>query len=497
MSKANILFLCADQMRGDALGCAGNSYIETPHLDRLAARGARFPNAFSVDPVCVPARATMITGNYPHRCTGEKRNGGSVKSDQIVMPEYFRAHGYKTYASGKLHFLPYAAPGTPRTTHGYEQVSLAESGRVINRYDPTGQTPGLEDYHDYLKSVGWGGLSRAHGVGNNDIHPASSPLPEEHCVDAYVATRAIDYLEQHQRQCSDEPFFLFASFPKPHAPYDPPAAFASLYDPRGIPAPLQKIDSLAYSPGKFIEQITHGWAKFSPEMHRVAKAYYYALVTFQDLQIGRIISALSALGQLDNTIILYTADHGDMVGDFGFWGKSCFYRGSVNVPFLISAPGIIAPDTVLTDLAGTHDIFPTLAALAGLPLTHDVDGCDLTARLNGSSQEQIRQYAVSYFNASPLQGYMLADQNVKYIYNEGNAIEELYNLRNDPGEQNNLVSNPNYQEIRQHLREVLRQWARENDEQQILTANGELCCSKVEIPGEYTFSDSTMGWRHY
>ncbi|NLF93165.1 MAG: sulfatase-like hydrolase/transferase [Oligosphaeraceae bacterium] len=497
MSKPNILFLCADQMRGDALHCAGNTCIHTPHLDRLAARGARFPNAFSVDPVCVPARASMITGNYPHRCTGVKANGGTVKPGQVVMPEYFRSHGYRTYAAGKLHFLPYAGPGTPRTTHGYEQVSLAESGRIISRYDPSGRTPGLEDYHDYLNSVGWGGYSRAHGIGNNDIHPAASPLPQEHCVDAYVASRAIDYLNEHQQQHPEEPFLLFASFPKPHAPYDPPLPFASLYDPRSIPAPLEKTDSLPHAPGKFIEQITHGWSKFSPEMHRVAKAYYYALVTFQDLQIGRIITALSELGQLDNTIILYTADHGDMTGDFGFWGKGCFYRGSVNVPLLISAPGITANGTVLDDLAGTHDLFPTLAALAGLPLSHKVDGSDLSARLNGSCRKQIRPYAISYYNSSPQQGYMVANQDIKYIYNECNCIEELYDLKRDPGEQNNLIADPEYQPAYQNLRGILQQWAVDNEDLEILDHDGGLRVSTLDIPGEHTFMASSMGWRHY
>ncbi len=497
MPKPNILFLCADQMRGDAMRCAGNDVIHTPHLDRLAARGARFTNAFSVDPVCVPARATMITGNYPHRCTGDKRNSGAVKADQVVMPRYFHDHGYQTYAAGKLHFVPYAKPGAPRTTHGYDQVSLAESGRIIGLYDPTGQTPGLEDYHDYLKTVGWGGFSRAHGIGNNDIHPAPSPLPPEHCVDAYVATRAIDYLQEHRRLHPNQPFFLFASFPKPHAPYDPPAELCSLYDPRSIPAPLRKHDALPHAPGKFIEQITHGWDKFSPEMHRVAKAYYYALVTFQDRQIGRILACLADQGQLDNTIILYTADHGDMTGDFGFWAKSCFYRGSVNVPMLLSAPGLIPPGAVLDDLAGTQDIFPTLAALAGIPLSHAIDGADLTPRLTGQSQKQARPYAVSYYNGSPMQGYMIANQSVKYVYNECNGIEELYDLNHDPDEQNNLAADSAHDSTRRHLRDYLRQWARDNDDREILTTSGDLRRADQDIPGEHVFLDRSMGWRHY
>ncbi len=497
MGRPNILFLCADQMRGDALHCAGNNVIQTPTLDKLAANGARFSNAFSADPVCVPARATMITGNYPHRCTGDKRNSGSIRANQVVMPTYFRQNGYQTYAAGKLHFLPYSPPGKQRLTHGYEHVSLVESGRVLNIYDPSGQTPGLEDYYDYLNEVGWGGYSRAHGVGNNDIHPTWSPLPAEHCVDAYVASRAIDYLQLHQQQYADKPFFLFASFPKPHAPYDPPLTMRELYNPRQMKMPLKAKDDLPRAPGKSIEQITHGWSLFSPEMHQVAKAHYYALVTFQDQQISRILTRLDELGQLQNTIILYTADHGDLTGDFGFWAKSCFYRGSVNVPMIFSAPGAIPIGQVLDDLAGTQDIFPTLAALAGIPLAHKVDGKDISPQMTGKSQEQIRPYAVSYYNCSPMQGYMIADQKSKFIYNECNGIEELYDLENDPNELNNLIENGKWQEKRQYWKKNLVQWAKENEEWQILDEKGGLKKTSREIPGNTAFQPGSMGWRYY
>ena len=174
-----VLIYTDDQGYADA-GCYGAMQYQTPHLDRLAAEGIRFSNAYTPDPICVPARATSTTGNYPHRCTGNKNNGGRIRDDQIKIAEFFASNGYGSYASGKLHYVPYAKPGEPRLVHGFDKVQLHESGRIAKGFGPDGSVRGLEDYHDYLVDVGWGGYARAHGVGNNDIHPATSPLPAEH-----------------------------------------------------------------------------------------------------------------------------------------------------------------------------------------------------------------------------------------------------------------------------------------------------------------------------
>ena len=157
--KPNVLLIVADQFRGDCLVCVGYPDIKTPTYDRLAE------------------------------------------------------NGYATYASGKLHYIPYARPGEARTLHGFQHAALAESGRILKCYDPNGDLEGIEDYHDYLKQVGWGVYSRAHGLGNNDIHPGTSPLPQEHHVDAWVASQAIDYLDHHRAEHAEQPLFLNVGFP--------------------------------------------------------------------------------------------------------------------------------------------------------------------------------------------------------------------------------------------------------------------------------------------
>lgn len=238
MPSPNILFITCDQMRWDCMACAGNPVIRTPNLDALAACGTRFCNAFTPDPICVPARASIMTGNYPQVCTGTKENRGGIRADQPLLTATLKSAGYKTYALGKLHFLPYAAPGQPRTTHGFDHVEWTESGRILKEHDPRGQLRGVEDYFDYLNDQGWHGYARAHGIGNNDVRPCPSPLPAEHYVDAWIADRSIAAMDRHRAEHGEAPFFLWMSSPKPHSPYDPPRPYDNLYDPRDIPRPF-------------------------------------------------------------------------------------------------------------------------------------------------------------------------------------------------------------------------------------------------------------------
>ncbi len=231
--RPNILLITADQMRWDTMGCAGNRIVRTPALDQLAARGIRFTNAFSPNPICVPARASIMTGNYPQVCTGKKVNAGAVKEGQPLLTQILKSVGYRCYAEGKLHFNPYSAPGKPRHLLGFEEVDLHESGRILQCFDPQGKLRGVEDYFDYLSDVGWHGYARGHGVGNNDVRPCASPLPAEHYVDHWIADRTIDRIRKHTQERAESPFFLWMSSPKPHSPYDPPRPFDNM-------RPLQK-----------------------------------------------------------------------------------------------------------------------------------------------------------------------------------------------------------------------------------------------------------------
>jgi len=490
----NILLVTADQFRGDCLGCSGNKIIQTPNYDKLAAQGVYFSRAYSPDPICIPGRACMITGNYPHKCTGIKNNGGQVKDDQIKLPQLLTDNGYETYASGKLHYVPYTPPGEPDNLNGFQHAALTESGRILKLYDPQGKLRGVEAYADYLKDVGWGGYVRGHGIGNNDIHPGTSPLPEEHFVDAWVATQAMKFLDYHRENHNDKPFYLNVGFPKPHAPYDPPRPWDSMYDPREVPAPFVNRDGKSRNPHGLRTAIAHGVPLFSPETIQSTRAHYYGLISFQDKQLGRLMQYLEDNGLSENTIVLFVADHGDMMGDFGWFFKCVMNEGSCRIPFMIRYPGEIPDGRVSEEFVGLQDIVPTLAGLLNIELPGKVDGIDLTPLLKAKDFTG-REYFVSYSMDPPNQTYMVRTDCWKYIYSENNGVEEFYDMVHDPNEEWNLIDKVEFREKIAAHRAKMIQWAKENKDIQILDNEKPV---KTEIDtSSFEFNVNSMGWRWY
>ncbi len=491
----NILLITADQLRSDALGCYGNQVCRTPNLDALAAGGVVFENSFTPTPTCVPARASITTGNYSHVCTGTKRNAGLIRDDQVKLAEHFVSFGYETYACGKLHYAPYAPPGQPRLLHGFQHCDLAESGRMFREFDPKGTLQGLEDYHDYLADVGWGGYSRAHGIGNNDVRPCPSPLPAEHHVDHWVADRTIQRLKEHFESHRGKPFLIWCSFPKPHAPLDPPREYANLYDPREIPPPVGDESMLCdRNPSIEATRITHGLDTLSPAARRVIKTYYYGLITHQDAQVGRVLEALEEAGEADNTIVIYTADHGDLMGDFGGFFKGNMLEGSVHVPFILRGPKVGA-EKRRGQLVGLQDILPTLAGRTQCPLPKEVQGLDLSAAIEDESAP-LREVYYSQCGDDPKQAAMICDGRWKYCYAQAGPTEELYDLREDPHELVNLATRPDAQELLAPWRERLIEEARRLGDVGLLCDEG-----LVESPlDRNAFKDLPirgMGWRWF
>ncbi|MGD9497238.1 MAG: sulfatase [Armatimonadota bacterium] len=494
VDRPNVLLITADHMRRDALGCNGNEFVRTPHLDALARRGVTFACSYTPNPICVPARASITTGNYSHVCTGTKSNGGRIRDDQVKIAAHFAQAGYRSIAVGKLHYVPYAPPGEPRLLHGFQHAELCEEGRIIARFDPTGRMRGLEDYHDWLLQTGWGGYERAHAIGNNDVHAAASPLPEEFHPDSWVATRAIANLDTHLRSNPDQPFFMWASFTKPHPPYDPPQPWDRMYDPREIPPPVGTCELLAdRDPMYRTWPIAYGWDRMSPEAIQNSRAHYFGLVSFQDHNIGRIIAFLRDTGALDDTIIVYTADHGDLLGDFRCFFKCNMFEGSVGVPLIFAGPGV-APQGSVSALAGLQDILPTLADMTGAPLPRQVMGKSLAAVLAGE-QSRVREHYVAQSLDSPNQRYMVRSERWKYVYHELGGVEELYDEVADPAELRNLAAHK--PEVVAELRGMLIDWARENGDDALLDDSGDLVTSPEEGALCEGFEANRMGWRWY
>ena len=493
--RPNILLITADQMRWDCMGCVGHEVIQTPNLDGLAARGVVFRNGFTPNPICVPARASIMTGNYSHVCTGSKNNGGCIRDDQPLLTEVLKAVGYRTYATGKLHFVPYAPPGEPRLVHGFEHVDLHESGRMLGRYDPEGKLSGVEDYFDYLKTVGWGGYTRAHGVGNNDVRPCPSPLPQEHTVDHWIADCTLRQLDHHARAFPDRPFFIWMSSPKPHSPYDPPRPYDARYDPRTVPAPFGSVVDLDdRNPSLEHTRATHAIETLSPQAWQVIRAYYYGCITFLDAMIGRVLDRLKEMGWLEQTLVLFTADHGDLLGDFGGCFKANHLNGSVRVPFVAAGPGV-TQGAVSDALVGLQDILPTFATSVETIPGQPVHGVDLTPHL-ADPRTPVREYFYAQTRESPQQSVMVTDGTWKYIYSEANATEELYDQKNDPDERVNRVHDPSQADRLTYLRAQLRACAEELGDTRILDGDG--FASALVDRDELRKQPATgMGWRWY
>lgn len=495
LDRPNVLLITADHMRWDALGCNGNPFVQTPNLDALAARGVTFDGSFSCNPICVPGRATITTGNYSHVCTGIKNNSGRIRSGQPTIAAHFRDAGYHTLAVGKLHYVPYAPPGQPRLLHGFEHAELCEEGRILHQFSPGADARGLEDYHDWLHDMGWGGYERAHGTGNNDVHPAPSPLPAELHEESWVATRTIANLEDHLSSRPGRPFFAWASFTKPHPPYDPPRPFDALYDPRDIPPPVGSVDLLAdRDPWLRYNPVAYGWDKLSPQAVQVARAHYFGMVTFQDQMIGRILSFLSDTGLTDNTLVVYTADHGDLLGDFGCFFKCNMFDGSVRIPAIYAGPGVAPHATSGTQLVGQHDILPTLAELTGTSLRAPVMGSSLAPALRDPSA-QSRELVFSQSLDSPRQRYMVRSHSFKYVYHELGGIEELYDCKDDPHELRNLATDR--PELAAEYRAALVDWCRETGDAAMLDEAGDLRVSDEQLDRRDAFNPGNMGWRWY
>lgn len=493
-NRPNILLITADQMRWDCLACAGNPIIKTPYLDGLGANGTVFDNAYTPDPICVPARATIMTGNYPQVCTGHKTNSGKIKDDQPLLTKVLKQNGYSTYAVGKLHFVPYSPPGQPRLVHGFEHVDLHESGRILAKFAPYGQA-GLEDYYDYLASSNWKGYTRAHGIGNNDVRPCASPLPAKHYVDSWIADRAIYQLENHFTENPERPFFMWMSSPKPHSPYDPPRPYDSMYDPKSLPVPFGSKTGIAdRDPILEINRYKHAINSLSPEAWQVIRSYYYGNISFLDAMIGRVLERLNELKQLGNTLIVFTSDHGDLLGDFGSCFKTNMLNGSVRVPFIVSGPGV-AKGRHCSSLVGLQDILPTFAAVTGGSVEREIDGIDLS-KVFDKPERKVRDVYYSTTRNLAGQTAMAATEDWKYIYSECGALEELYDQRNDRSELTNLADQSGYSTLLHDMRDKLKQCARKFKDVSLFDGK-QLVASPLDRGKINEQLSYGMGWRWY
>ena len=421
----------ADQYRGDCLGCMGNSVIKTPNLDAIAKEGAVFTNAYTSLPSCTPARASILTGLSPwhHGMLGYSR---VAEKYTFELPRALRDAGYYTIGIGKMHFHP------QRNTHGYHQTLLDESSRGI----PQGF---VSDYRQWFKEQAPDLDPEATGIGWNDYHSGTYALPEELHPTTWTADRAVDFLEKYNKP---QPFLLKVSFARPHSPYDPPKRFWDMYRDQDMPNPhigdwAEKFAPRAEPP------IPHLWyGDLGEAQARRSRHGYYGSVSFIDEQIGRIISTLKKQGLYENTLIIFFADHGDMLGDHHHWRKTYAYEGSAHVPMLMRWPNAFGLNqrrgSKISHMVELRDVLPTFLDAAGAPVPNHLDGQSILNLVRGRTKNWRKfidlEHATCYTQTNNWNA--LTDQSTKYIYNAFHGTEQLFDLKNDPQEIHDLASEP-------------------------------------------------------
>ena len=444
--RPNILWICTDQQRYDTIRALGNPHINTPSIDKLVGEGVSFTQAYAQSPVCTPSRAAFLTGRYP-RTTKCRQNGQAMPPNEKLISRLFADAGYTCGLAGKLH-LATCANGVVETRidDGYEVFHWS--------HHPQPDWP-ENAYTQWLHSKGtsWEEL-----YGGPSTDYIKHGVPEEFNQTTWCADKTIEFI----REQKGEPWFFSYNCFAPHHPFDPPAEFLAQYNPADMPLPKTKTGELENK--TTYQQLDGQFAHNDPNAYDMGKmtdrdkqeitAAYYAMVELIDKQVGRMVSALEETGQLENTIVIFMSDHGEMLGDHGFYLKGPhFYDEAVRVPLVFSWKDRFQADLRADCLMELIDIAPTLLEASGLEIPEYIQGRTLLPILLGQAPAgQHRDYVFSeYYNAwthKHSYGSMLRTREEKMVVYHGIDQGELYDLNSDPDEFENLWSDASHAELK-------------------------------------------------
>ncbi|WP_269525458.1 sulfatase family protein [Coraliomargarita parva] len=431
-SRPNILFMMADQLRWDFLGYAGASFIRTPNIDRLAKESTRYCRAYSIHPLCVPARASLITGMHGLR-TGVLTNGQWIRPDYEkqgiqTWPSRLSQLGYSTAGIGKMHFYPWSE------RMGFDYRSVTEDKRWPCIRD---------DYYRYLRGHGsrkYTGLEHEGYLENKGA--VISRNPWELSWDHFVGSEAVDYINRYGHET---PFAMMVGFTGPHCPYDPNEEFTVDIDPNQIPKPAPSVSNDCAE----LKRRNHngnrmawngvdldGWTL---EQKQRVRHHYAGLIQQIDREVGDILDALEASGQLDNTLIIFTSDHGDYVGDHDMAGKGSYYEGSCHIPLIVRDP-LTQRGCDCDELVTLMDVTATILAYAGAEISSELD-CVPLPQLPYPNQDMNAATPRKSILGALSDGCMYLSGPWKYAKYATGEIT-LFNLQEDPMEQHNRINDP-------------------------------------------------------
>jgi len=458
----------ADQLGRHMLGCYGNPVVQTPNIDRLAQQGIRCDSNYVQNPICMPSRASMFTGRYPSVC-GTRINGVPLRESETTLPQALAAAGYHTFAAGKLHFrnqlnsTNWLDGGHPeyeggRPYYGFQTTQLSDDNRLgpyhrwIEREHPEYATAVLNNPKPSPEMIG----------NTNDCWVPD--YPAELHQSNWIADRTIDYIESRP---GDEPWFAFCSFADPHHPFNPPEPYASMYEGVDLPERNLPPNESDMFPSAWLDpmKLPNSFTRYTPEDWDTVRRLAYGMTSLIDDAVGRVLGHLEAQGQLDNTIVLFTADHGELLGEHGL-----LYKGTYHFDELIRTPMIWRwPDgqpgngRSIAGLTQSLDLMPTILDVCGVPTPDAVQGQSQRALLCGES-EQTREWVLTENHNQvykPDVAWVTDDVNTlvtdewKITVRTDGDTGQLFDRVNDPREQRNLWDDPDAAATRARLSELM------------------------------------------
>ena len=440
--KPNVVFVFSDQQRWDTLGAYGNPVVRTPNLDALARQGVRFDNLFTTSPVCSPSRASLLTGRYPHE-HGVVVNNITLSPREISVAHAFKDHGYITGYIGKWHLTDVGLPGfvPPEARLGFDH---------------------------------WFAFNRGHSKTFKGFRGDDPQLVE---IPRYTTDVLVDEVISFIRRYKDRPFLLFCSIPDPHQPYSVREPYASMYPPDEIPLPesfSQGPDDLPPAARDLFRltqmrirgMLEMGEARTEREAFQKITSQYYGMISCIDENIGRILEELRTLDLEEDTIFVYTSDHGDFMGAHHLLYKSLMYEEACKLPGIIRYPREVPSGLTIDELVSIIDFMPTLLELAGLPVPKTVSGRSVVPLLRGEPVKWRDALFMELGNSCAIR-----TKGWKYILHR-DYPPEMYHLEEDPYELRNLETvhvlcdNPDYVKMAENLRKRLVKWRKDRVDRQ-------------------------------
>ncbi|WP_129667054.1 sulfatase [Phytoactinopolyspora endophytica] len=461
MTRPNILLICTDQQRFDAVGAYGNPDIATPHLDRLAGQGTVFENCYVQNPVCGPSRASLMTGRYvPSH--GLHANGVDLEPHELLFSRLLADTGYDCGLVGKFHL--------GACQDGRSEPRLDDGFRVFRwAHDPY---PGSSEnaYHRWLKAR----FPKLHeAMVRRDGTYTWDTLPTEAHYSHWIGEETVDFLQSSREE--GKPFFFVANFFDPHHGFGAPDEYLRRYDPAALPRPVTRDGELDGKPSIFTEAskasyggVARGYVDYSEAELMEVRQAYYAMVSLVDDEVGRILDALDETGQADNTIVVFTSDHGEMLGDHQLMLKGPFmYECAVRVPLIVRWPGVAKPGDRRPELVQWIDLAPTFLQAAGVDVPERMQGESLIRLIHDDDAAGWRDWALCHYRDSghpddpAVHVTMLRHDRWKLVIHHGapasarDRTGELYELSADPRELTNLWHDDAHRETRVELQEKL------------------------------------------